>query len=540
MEFEHSFFENEVRNGFYVPTMMKRCWAAEIEITLLVDSICKKHNIRYFAAYGTLLGAVREAGFIPWDDDIDLFMLRGDYERFLMVLDNELPDGFGYTCRRKNFGTTNGVTAISYTGVATYEKEALEKNHGFIFPASVDVFPLDNIPDSPEEQQSFRDLLMMINTIWFNYDSLSDEDKNKVVDGLSKNYNIRFNNKEPIKQQLAFLSESVEAMYNDCKTESVAFVTFWTQKRPNEVLPRKAFLKELELPFENVKLPVPADYLSVLKGLYGDFSKRKRISGGHTYPAFLRRRDRLDKNLYKSFFYDFTFEKREKMLEERDDLFSDIKREKKKVLFIISKYNDWRLLRGIYEEADRDENVDCGLIVVPYYETTGLEKWGYVPFKEPVYDTNRFNEDLKYINYNDYDLGKELPDIIVTAEPYDQFNDAMMLPSNWMCKNIRKYCRELVYVQHFIIDEFNEDDGFSNAASEFYSCVPGVMLSDRIIVQSDLIKKAYLRAIETAYGEHVSKFFDDKIYGAGSPLWDDESSNHFSSIIWNLINGEEQ
>lgn len=61
----------------------------ECEILDYIDSVCKKHDIPYFLFYGTLLGAVRHKGFIPWDDDIDVVMLRKDYMRFLEVVSQE-------------------------------------------------------------------------------------------------------------------------------------------------------------------------------------------------------------------------------------------------------------------------------------------------------------------------------------------------------------------------------------------------------------------------------------------------------------------
>ena len=94
MLFPDSFFEDEVRDGFYVPALMKRSWAAQIEVLEAVARICKKHHIRWFADRGTLLGAVRHKGFIPWDDDLDICMLRDDYIRFNAVIRRELPKGF--------------------------------------------------------------------------------------------------------------------------------------------------------------------------------------------------------------------------------------------------------------------------------------------------------------------------------------------------------------------------------------------------------------------------------------------------------------
>ena len=66
MEFPKEFFLDEVREGFYVPAMMKRAWAAEIEILFEIDKICEKHELHYCIDYGTLLGAILHRGFIPW------------------------------------------------------------------------------------------------------------------------------------------------------------------------------------------------------------------------------------------------------------------------------------------------------------------------------------------------------------------------------------------------------------------------------------------------------------------------------------------
>ena len=91
MEFSIDFFLDEVREGFFIPAMMKRAWAAELEILVEIDRICDKYKLRYFIDYGNLLGAIRHKGFIPWDDDIDIMMMRKDYEIFAEVANAELP-----------------------------------------------------------------------------------------------------------------------------------------------------------------------------------------------------------------------------------------------------------------------------------------------------------------------------------------------------------------------------------------------------------------------------------------------------------------
>ena len=68
-----------------------------LAILVEVDKICRKHNITYWLDYGTLLGAVRHKGFIPWDDDVDICVMRKDYDKLRKYLQQELPEQFVFT-----------------------------------------------------------------------------------------------------------------------------------------------------------------------------------------------------------------------------------------------------------------------------------------------------------------------------------------------------------------------------------------------------------------------------------------------------------
>ena len=76
MQFTQDFFKPEIREEFEIPAMMKRAWAAQMEVLQVVADICEENGLQYFADGGTLLGAVRHQGFIPWDDDIDICLKR--------------------------------------------------------------------------------------------------------------------------------------------------------------------------------------------------------------------------------------------------------------------------------------------------------------------------------------------------------------------------------------------------------------------------------------------------------------------------------
>ena len=76
-----------------IEDQIQQVWAVEQEILDVIHRICAEHGLRYALAYGTLIGAVRHGGFIPWDDDIDLVMPREDYEKLLSIWEEAAPEG---------------------------------------------------------------------------------------------------------------------------------------------------------------------------------------------------------------------------------------------------------------------------------------------------------------------------------------------------------------------------------------------------------------------------------------------------------------
>ena len=88
------YFKDEVRDGFYISPHIKQAWGAQLKVLSVIDEICKKHNITYFADWGTLLATVRHGGYVPWDDDLDFFMPRKDYEKFSKLCSSQLDEKY--------------------------------------------------------------------------------------------------------------------------------------------------------------------------------------------------------------------------------------------------------------------------------------------------------------------------------------------------------------------------------------------------------------------------------------------------------------
>lgn len=117
----------------------------QLEILKMVDGICRKHEIPYSLYAGTLLGAVRHKGFIPWDDDLDICMSRENYDRFLQVWQQEQPAGYLLQNKDNTPAFTQSFTKIrkDHTTFLHSLSEA-GKYHTGIF---IDIFPIDRIPN---------------------------------------------------------------------------------------------------------------------------------------------------------------------------------------------------------------------------------------------------------------------------------------------------------------------------------------------------------------------------------------------------------
>ena len=145
--------KSEEKNGYLITEEMKKVWQTELDILEEIMKICEKNDIKYYANGGTILGGIRHQGFIPWDDDIDLMMLRKDYDKFMDIAIKELKEPYFCQCYKteKNYFRGHIQVRNSNTTAIIDEDKYNEYNKGIW----VDIFPLDNVPDDEEEREKF-------------------------------------------------------------------------------------------------------------------------------------------------------------------------------------------------------------------------------------------------------------------------------------------------------------------------------------------------------------------------------------------------
>lgn len=239
----------------------------QMEIALEVKRICEKNNINYFIIAGTLLGAVRHRGFIPWDDDMDIGMLREDYERFLKVCKRDLSNEYFLQTMDtdRNFGLP--MAKLRREGTRFIEKNSEDvKMHNGIY---IDIFPFDNSPNSRVKKQ-----MQAVKTYVLKRSILAKNGYNFTLDsGVIKKviYKIIkvFASLIPVYKQKQLLKRQMQK-YNDEKTTDVVVIggAYGYHK---ETIQRKWVSNLTTIKFEGIDLPCPSYYEDYLTYFYGDY-----------------------------------------------------------------------------------------------------------------------------------------------------------------------------------------------------------------------------------------------------------------------------
>ena len=256
----------------YDDKTLKKLHTVEMEILDEFVRLCDKHHLRYTLFAGSMLGAVRHKGFIPWDDDVDVAMLRDDYEKFLKIAHEELDDKYYLDCFEYNKNYHLSFAKIRKNGtIFDEESNHHMNNHKGIF---VDIFPIDNVYDNVKRSHFNAVLFKAINQTVFV--------KNKV-------FKLKECRHLVLSALLMIFSHQTLMKFEkklclSCKNNNSKLVACYCSVYPfnKELSERKSFEETMKMEFNGKKYQVIKDYDKYLKSVYGDYlklpPKEKRIN----------------------------------------------------------------------------------------------------------------------------------------------------------------------------------------------------------------------------------------------------------------------
>lgn len=235
----------------------------EFEVLRELDSFCRKNNIRYFISHGTLLGAIRYKGFIPWDDDIDVLVPREDYNRLLTLYqDNEKYRLLSYE-KDKRF-------LLPYAKLVDMNtvKEEISLDSSLKLGLDVDVFPLDAWSDDYETAlKEVKYIGRNGQYLWLT--KLSKPDSVQPLKRFVKGIVMAFVKMRGSEYYLHRIMKQC-VKYNGTATKYLGNKA-WNVYKQKDVLPAEAFAEAIEVEFNGEKFPTMVGYDTFLSSLYGDY-----------------------------------------------------------------------------------------------------------------------------------------------------------------------------------------------------------------------------------------------------------------------------
>ncbi len=260
---------------------LRKIWDVELDLLEKLKGICNKYNLSYCASSGTLLGAARHKGFIPWDDDIDVFLPWEDYKKLLELAPGEClyPYFFqSFLTEQDGEASASRLRRSNTTGFTLWEQENVgpEYNKGIF----IDIFPLFKVPDTERERSVQKEAIMFFWKCMRGHDAQAQMKRGRVnrdyvqfipyYDSVSKSMSI-------VDIKWAYLNACAMV---EGETKEVG-ATSSRVHLPTLMWDSKLYESYVDLPFENTTIRCPKEYEKVLDKQYGDWHVPVENSSRH-------------------------------------------------------------------------------------------------------------------------------------------------------------------------------------------------------------------------------------------------------------------
>lgn len=295
LQFSQDFLQHEIREDFYIDSTMKTVWAATLDLLQTIAEICERYGLEWYAAYGTLLGAIRHEGFIPWDDDLDIWMRRDDYQKMLEVLPEELPEDYHVLSSQTPEGYEQFHTCVVCGEGISIEPQYLARHYGCPFRVGVDIFPLDYLPRDRELCERQKNIFLLAKRTaqtvqeyrGLPQDAGDERDKclREIREGISfleEYVGLPVDRRLLEQGQWDKVVSEVYRLANEtvcrCSERDADYLVMYRDFANNErkKYPKEWFDETWGASFESVMLPIPWKYDQILRQIYGDYEVRRR------------------------------------------------------------------------------------------------------------------------------------------------------------------------------------------------------------------------------------------------------------------------
>lgn len=288
IQLPNGFLDAEIRNGYQVTAEMKKVWAVELDLLCEFQRVADKYGLKYIANGGTMLGAVRHGGFIPWDDDIDLMMMRDEYDKLCEIAPKEFQYPYFFQTEYTDPGSLRCHAQLRNSDTTAILNNEIGGHFHFNQGIFIDIFPLDAVPDDEHLYDTTSKIAMRYYNFMNHFASISVHYKTESISwkNLLKVFLHAIGNPgfSSITRYYYKKYEKICKRFNGMGTQKIS-IYCWGYKYKKLHRSRADHEETIMLPFEFIKIPVCKNYDHALSEVFGDW--HKFVIGGSLHENIL-------------------------------------------------------------------------------------------------------------------------------------------------------------------------------------------------------------------------------------------------------------